>query len=475
VAYRTQAVGRALKQLFELARKMRDLEGQRIIATALREAEGDSLDCLAVEAEYDSMRTDVQTAQAALHQSGMMVGDDRFNSICKDYGFQQRCYLEQQLIDACAALQARKAHYNVAASTDIVNRRGLPQLQNDIKKASSTARDVLQRMLAHDQEVRAVQFGGDGIERDAVRDAGTYDVASFAVSFGTWLASNAVQERQPEWPWAANPAWNRQLQVDPYKQRFFRCQEELHILRREASDMKACVGTALAAARSKLDSQQLEIDSLLRTETVAYSSEAAAAAKSILAARGSAALTSQRVKWLEQRLAGIGKAIDRMRVPASSPMAALTGHGTSAEPKPTLPQATTQPPTVPVARDYAASPAPGTATEPGAGKPPSPPGAHTAQLQDQGSVQPMPTLLQTQHDNSDAPQAASHGLRTRSVTMVPVPLEEGAHTVPPTDTPMQALHHETGSCHFMENSGTGSWSDETTDGEGTFSTDVASD
>jgi hypothetical protein len=83
-------------------------------------------------------------------------------------------------------------HYSAAASTDIVNRRGLPQLQNDKKKASSTARNVLQRMLAHDQEVGAVQFRGDGIEPGPVRDAGTYDAASFVASFGTWLASYAV-------------------------------------------------------------------------------------------------------------------------------------------------------------------------------------------------------------------------------------------------------------------------------------------
>jgi hypothetical protein len=87
VTYHTQEVGGALKQLFELARKMRDLEGQRNVVTALWVAEGDSLDCLAVEAGYDAMRTDFQTAQTALHQSGMRVGGDRFN-ICSDYGFQ---------------------------------------------------------------------------------------------------------------------------------------------------------------------------------------------------------------------------------------------------------------------------------------------------------------------------------------------------------------------------------------------------
>jgi hypothetical protein len=248
-----------------------------------------------------------------LHVRGLELTDDRSSNICTAYGKQQRHVLEQQLMREMAELSSANAAWQRVISEQNARKAAAQRLRRVAAKKQRDVSAALEKLEEHHTQILSVAA--------TVRLAtsvvlGGYDVQAYASELRMWLTSAALTRQPaepPDWPWAADPAWLGLAPTDKHQQRFFRCQEEMGILQREANDMTQCYSAALAVCDQQTQQTTLQSQQLAQAmQGLVGLAQRSQARKDLCQLWGRLSWQHQRAGWLRRRLADASTALTKL-------------------------------------------------------------------------------------------------------------------------------------------------------------------
>jgi hypothetical protein len=239
-----------------------------------------------------------------LHVRGLTLGDPDSVRICAAYGRQQRLVLEQQLMRKVSELSSANAAWQRVVSEQGARKPAALRLRRAATKEQQDTLKALEKLVEHHAQVMCI---GTAVKMATSDVLGGYEAQTFAAELRSWIGSAALVHQPaepPAWPWAADPAWLGLAPADRNQQRYFRCQEEMCILRREAGDMQRCYSAAVALADTQIQHTDQQFQQLsIRLKESMEPVERCKARKDQSIIRGRLSWQHQRADWLRRRLA----------------------------------------------------------------------------------------------------------------------------------------------------------------------------